>query len=406
MLQSLLERYGSPLYVYDLAAVRAAHAALRSALPAESLLYYSLKANPHPALVGELGRLGCRAEVSSGGELASALAGGAPAGLCLYTGPAKTAREIEAALRQGVTHFSVDSPLDLGRVSGAAAAAGVPATALLRVNPDQAVPGLGLTMCGGPSQFGADADWIRSAAHAFAGSASARIAGFHIYTGTNIGDLDTLLRTFEIAIGLTVDLAAWLDIMPEIIDLGGGFGHPFAARGSAPDFSALRPELEQRLDAAWPGWRAGRPQVAFESGRYLVGAAGTLVCTVQDVKQSQGYPFVVLDSGIHHLGGMSGLRRVPRIAAELLPLDEPRDAPALANARVVGPLCTPLDQWALGVDLPPLRPGDALAIPNVGAYGLTGSLLAFLSRDAPVEVVVDGDEVREASQLVVARHSR
>ena len=52
--QALLAQYGSPAYVYDLARVRAAHTILRDALPEGSLLYYSLKANPHPALVHQL----------------------------------------------------------------------------------------------------------------------------------------------------------------------------------------------------------------------------------------------------------------------------------------------------------------------------------------------------------------
>jgi diaminopimelate decarboxylase len=405
-LQPLVARYGSPIYVYDLAAIRASHALLRRALPSTSLLYYSLKANPHPALVAELGRLGCRAEISSSGELANALAGGSQPEYCLYTGPAKTSGEIEQALRQGVTHFSIDSPTDHERVAAAAAAIGRPVDLLLRVNPDEAVPGLGLTMCGGPSQFGADVDWIRRAPAAFGGTPWTRVIGFHIYMGTNIADPATLLRTFAIAIRLTAELAALLEIEPELIDLGGGFGHPFAARGAASDLSELRPALEAQLDAAWPEWRAGRPQVAFEAGRYLVAAAGTLVCTVQDVKESQGYPFVVLDSGIHHLGGMAGLRRVPRIGAQLVRLDQPADAALLSDARVVGPLCTPLDQWALGANLPSLRPGDLLAIPNVGAYGLTGSLIAFLGRDTPVEVIIDGDQVKEASQLIITRCAR
>lgn len=70
---------------------------------------------------------------------------------------------------------------------------------------------------------------------------------------------------------------------------------------------------------------------------------------------------------------------------------------------VTGPLCTPLDSWSRDTPLPPLRPGDLLAVPNVGAYGLSASLLAFLGHPAPVEVVVDGDAVVDVSRLRLIR---
>jgi diaminopimelate decarboxylase len=39
--------------------------------------------------------------------------------------------------------------------------------------------------------------------------------------------------------------------------------------------------------------------------------------------------------------------------------------------------------------------GDVLAVPNVGAYGLTASLLGFLSHETPEEVAYRGTEVIE-----------
>ena len=51
-LLALVERFGTPLYVYDLARVRRAHRDLAAALPTGTVLHYSLKANPHPRLLG------------------------------------------------------------------------------------------------------------------------------------------------------------------------------------------------------------------------------------------------------------------------------------------------------------------------------------------------------------------
>jgi diaminopimelate decarboxylase len=60
---------------------------------------------------------------------------------------------------------------------------------------------------------------------------------------------------------------------------------------------------------------------------------------------------------------------------------------------VVGPLCSPLDSLGRNLKLPRLQPGDQLAIPNVGAYGLSASLLGFLSHPPPREIVCSAEKV-------------
>jgi diaminopimelate decarboxylase len=129
--------------------------------------------------------------------------------------------------------------------------------------------------------------------------------------------------------------------------------------------------------------------------------------TVRDVKRSHGSTFAVLDTGVHHLGGMSGLGRV--LAARL----EPRRIGSTSDGRsqeaapfdgtLAGPLCTPADILVPSASFESLCAGDVLAIPNVGAYGLTASLLAFLSHPIPIELVVDGTTVTSASHHVMTR---
>jgi diaminopimelate decarboxylase len=300
-----------------------------------------------------------------------------------------------------VTRFSVDSPDDLARVGALAAGRGIRADCLLRINADEPVAGMGLAMTGVASQFGADASWVASRPELFRGNPAARVTGLHFYAGTNLHDEDTLLRQFEVAVRLAARLAPVLTGIAEV-NLGGGFGTPYARAGDRPRFGSLAGRLTGLLDGHLPGWRSGSPTVSFESGRYLVGDAGTLLCRIVEVKASKGKTFVVLDAGVNHLGGMSGLRRLLPLMPTLLPLadgDPGRPVPCT----VVGPLCTPLDLLARDVRLTDPRPGQIAAIPNVGAYGLTASLLAFLGHPAPVEVVIDVDDVVSVSQLRLDR---
>ncbi|GAA1946295.1 type III PLP-dependent enzyme [Streptomyces durmitorensis] len=383
----------TPAYVYDVAEVRRSQAQLRASLPERTGLYYSLKANPHPALLRTLRAGGARPEVCSTGELAAALEAGWAAGEVLYTGPGKRDEEIADALVRGVRFFSVDSPHAIEQLSRIAGERGAVARCLLRINDDEPVPGQGLAMTGVASQFGADTSWVLAEPARFANRPHARVVGLHLYMGSNLCEVDDLVGQFTRSLRTARslgDVLAAHGVRIEVLDLGGGFGAPFAKAGKVPDLRALRPALETLFDEQIPGWRDGGPEVVFESGRHLVGTAGTLLTAVLDVKRSHGKDIVVLESGINHLGGMAGMRRLPPLNPALVAAQEPLLEGEL-TALVAGPLCTPLDTWARGARLPALRPGDLVAVPNVGAYGLSASLVAFLGHPLPAEAVVDSD---------------
>lgn len=390
-MKDLAEQYGTPLYVYRLDHVRAAVQALRRILPDGVRLYYSVKANPHPAVVRELAAHGLGSEVSSTGELDVSLAGGQDSGLCLYTGPGKTPAEIRHALARGVRTFSVESVAEHRRLAEAVADTDTKADFLVRLNTGQAVAGrTGLRMSGAPTQFGMPPDDARMLLGPSPGMPRLRPVGVHVFPATNVFDAGALLGEWELSLTVVADLLRVSGSPARLVDLGGGFAAPFAQPGVRPEYADLRNALTVLLDTHLPRWRDGEPEVAFESGRHLVADCGTLLTRVLDVKQNGGATYVVLDAGTHSLGGMSGLGRLLTPNVQPLP-DGAAQESAAQRVSLVGPLCTPLDvlNRSLAIDVPAI--GDVLAIPNVGAYGLTASLVSFLSRPFPVEIVVEGD---------------
>lgn len=404
----LVEQYGSPLYVYDLARVRTALEDLRAALPQLSRVYYSLKANAHPDLVAELRRGGARAEVTSRGELAAALEAGHPAAELMYSGPGKVSAELDEAIAAGMRTFSAESFGDLERIGAAADAHGTTAECVLRINAAGAPGQGGLRMTGGPSQFGFDLDDLAEHGARLLVK-GVRIIGMHFFPLTNARDEDGLIAELAQSVRTAAQLREELGIPLHLLDLGGGFAAPYAVPGERPRYPRLRTALTAVLDEHLPGWRDGEPVIAFESGRYLVGDSGWLVATVTDVKNSRSNTYAVLDSGINHLGGLSGLGRLLPLSAQPLsapgrPADEAGDRES-ATVTLAGPLCTPADILARAAELPGLRPGDLLAFPNVGAYGLSASLLGFLGHPAPAEVVVDGGETVSATRVALRRNT-
>jgi diaminopimelate decarboxylase len=123
-----------------------------------------------------------------------------------------------------------------------------------------------------------------------------------------------------------------------------------------------------------------------------------MLARVMDVKHSRGTTFYLLDAGVSHLGGMSGLGRVLRPAATLIAIERGSSGESI-RADVVGPLCTPLDCLARAVNVPKVEADELVAIPNVGAYGASASLSGFLSRPTAIEVSLRGEQVVSVARL-------
>ncbi|EPH45229.1 type III PLP-dependent enzyme [Streptomyces aurantiacus] len=405
-LLDLATRYGTPLYAYDLSTVRSTAAALRGDLPAGSRILYSVKANPHPVLVETLRTEGCEAEVSSVGELAVAIAAGHAPERVLYSGPGKSASDLRTALASGVRTFSVESVTDRQRLDALAHDVGVRCDYLVRLNgPAGSVHG-SLRMSGSASAFGADVADAEALRALLTVRSRTRPIGLHTFFATNVGSEDSLIAEFQQAVRTVSEVCRETAFVPHMIDLGGGFPAPQAAPGGVTRHPRLASAVESALDTHLVTWRTSGVEIAFESGRYLVGAAGTLITEVLDVKHSRGRTFTVLDTGVNALGGMSGLGRLMAPQARPYRLDRAptRNVPSDDDpcpVTLVGPLCTPLDVLNRSVDLGEVRVGDLLAVPNVGAYGLTASLVGFLSHPLPTEIVHAGGTVVSARRLAL-----
>lgn len=395
--RELIERFGSPLYLYDLDEVDRRKDELSSALPEGAELFYSFKANPLPSIAAALRRRGCRAEVSSAGELEAALAAGFTPQHILYGGPAKTSSEVRAALERGVTTFSCESDVDLARVASEAGAARRRAEVLLRINAP-GLPRTSLAMSGVPSQFGYEEhDLSRSIAELGRLADRVDVCGAHVYYGTQTVDSEALAACIASAIETAERLSSLFDSPFRVVDVGGGFPWPLATDSPPPDLSGLRSSL---CDIAAGRRRTAAATLWFESGRYLVASSGTLVATIMDVKTSKrGKKYVVLDAGVNHLGGMSGLGRIMRPAVSIRPVWPAETSAPREVVDVVGPLCSPLDCLMRDAQIQEPHVGDVVSIPNVGAYGLTASLVCFLSRTPPIEITCRGTRWLDAHQI-------
>jgi diaminopimelate decarboxylase len=382
----IVHQFGSPLYVYDKARIKARHEQIRRALPENLFITYAVKANPNPGIVRELGALYDGMDIASQGEMEAALAAGIPAGKMSFAGPAKTFAELRFAVEHDVGTLSLEGERELDHLEVICAAVRKDARAMIRVNPDFEFSRSGLKMGGGSKQFGIDSERVPDVLRRIAASTHVRFQGIHIFSGTQNLNADSVVEAFGKILEYAVALRASTGFDIPVLNMGGGFGIPYF-KGDAPlDLDKAGAGIKALLAEYGP--KLPETRFKIELGRYLVGESGYYLAKVLYRKISRGAVFLMLDGGMHHhLSASGNISQSPiRRQMTLLAATKLHAAPEKVN--VAGPLCTPLDTFGMGVELPAMDEGDILAIPNSGAYGPSMSPVAFLSHRPPREVLL------------------
>lgn len=383
----LAEEFGTPLFVYDEAHLRAR---CQEAIAAfDGKVAYASKAFLCRAMAKLAYEEGMSIDVATGGEYGIARAAGVPAASLVFHGNNKSGVELNMALRDGVGRVVVDSFDELDRIE-ALVADGAPAPrVLIRVNPGIEVHTLDEVATGVPdSKFGfplAAGDAERALARA-GGSGAMELAGTHIHIGSQVFSAANFADALA-TLGPTV--RGWgLD---EFV-VGGGLGVPYVTGEEAPTITQWAAGIRRACDEL--GITAA---VSAEPGRSIAAAAGITVYRVGTIKEIEGVrTYVAVDGGMSDnprpvLYGSGYETFLPRsVAAE-----RPR------TITLVGKHCESGDKLVVDGAVPDdLMVGDVIATPVTGAYGQSmGSNYNKVLRP-PVVFVADGD-----ARLVVRRET-
>ncbi|MFM7687395.1 MAG: diaminopimelate decarboxylase [Actinomycetota bacterium] len=387
-LDDLAAQYGTPLFVYDEAHLRAR---CREAVAAfgHGRAFYATKA----FLCGAMARLayeeGLLLDVASGGEMFVALHAGVPADALTLHGNNKSLSELRMAIEAGVRHIVVDSFDELDRLD-ALHAQGLPAPrVLVRITPGVHAHTHEFIATGqDDSKFGfnlGNGDAHR-AIDRMRRSSSVVLEGVHCHIGSNVFEASNFAKAAEVMAAFAVPLD-----LPHLV-LGGGLGVAYVEGEEAPTITQWGNVLLDACSAL-----GVRSAVSVEPGRSIVAAAAITVYEVGTVKHIPGVrTYVSVD------GGMSDNPR-PVLYGSGYEAFLPRDVRAVrsARARIVGKHCESGDVLVFDAALPEgVAVGDLLCTPVTGAYGHSmASNYNKLPRPAVV-FAADGE-----SRLVVRRET-
>jgi diaminopimelate decarboxylase len=385
----LAELFGTPIFVYDRAVLDQKYNALRCALPERFSIYYSIKANPCPAVVRHFLSRRCGLEIASAGEFQKGREAGCLPENMLFAGPGKSESELELVLSQGIGEIHMESLTEAHRIATISHRLGRRACVAIRINPAGEAEGGAMRMGGRPAAFGIDEEILDQVLNAVLAEPTLDLCGIHLFTGTQILDASILINQYHHGLGLARRVVDRLGHPLKTIDFGGGLGVPYFAHEQELDLLTLQEGLaalctEIEADPSFAGTR-----FIVEPGRFLVGEAGIYITRICDIKISRGKKFLIVDGGMnHHLAASGNLGQTIKRNYPIALLDKLK-APAEQTVDIVGPLCTPLDTLARGILLPHAEIGDLVGIFQSGAYGRSASPLGFLSHPPPAEIWLD-----------------
>lgn len=390
-------RYGTPAYIYDTDGLRERFAILERLFGRHFGVSYAVKANPNIELLRRMLPQVATFDVSSYREVERALTAGCPAERITFSGPAKRPAEVMGAVRQGVGELVLESLDEAATADRAAGELGVRQGVLIRINPANAPKRFGVSFSGRASQFGVDEEVLDEAIDRILDLRHLDLAGFHIFSGTNSLDPEAIAENFAIFIRLFRRAAERAGIAPRKLVFGSGFGAPYGGADSPLDVEAVAAAVLPMIDDLKADARFATAACVLEMGRWLVAPVGWLLTQVVGAKLSRGTEIRLCDAGFNnHLAACGMMGTVIRRNWRFANLSNP-DAPE-GRYTLVGPLCTSIDVLASDLALPQVRVGDMIAVENSGAYGLTASPTRFISHPEPVEILLEGGRMVDATE--------
>jgi len=397
--KTLAKEFGTPTFFIDEAdfreRARAWDKALKDAFGSHAgTVYYASKAFICTEVARWIKEIGIGIDVSTGGEMAVALAGSIDPSKIEVHGNNKSLGEIEKAISVGVEAIVIDSLYEIKRVAEAAKKAGKVQRVLLRITPGiQAHTHESIATAHEDVKFGfsiaSGAAWAAIAA--VRTHPSLELRGVHAHIGSQIFGY----KSFEILSERLISfLAQYRDEfkgeLPEL-DLGGGYGIAYLPGDETVDPHEAMNALAAAVTKNCATHNLQIPRVSIEPGRAIVGPTMFTLYEVGTVKD------VTLENGTHRRyisidGGMSDNIRPSLYGAEYTTILANRTSTAPhVSSRLVGKHCETGDIVIREIDLPDdIVPGDLLAVPATGAYGRSMASNYNHVPRPPVVAVIDG----------------
>ena len=381
----LIEKYGSPLFVFSEKTLRNTIAEAKQAFETrypKVQFAWSYKTNYLDAICKIFHEEGAWAEVVSGFEFEKALSLGVSGSQIIFNGPEKSEEDLILAIDNNA-FIHIDHFDELYLLIKITKKLNKKVNVAIRVNMDTGIYPMW-------DRFGFNYEngeaW--NAINRIMLAGNLELTGLHTHIGTYIMAPSAYAIAASKLANLFVATHRKFNHRMKYIDLGGGFASKNTLKGAYMPGSETCPSFDEYAEQISNAIISSEiphehlPALFLETGRALIDDAGYLLTTVlANKRSSSGRRYLVIDAGVnilfttfwYNLGIYPGK-----------PVSE-----YMEETTIYGPLCMNIDVIRDVVNFPHVKSGDQLVIERVGAYNVTQWMQFITYR--PNVVLIDSE---------------
>jgi len=380
--KSLVEDYGTPLYIYSYNQIVDNYKKLRNTFDKifpKLKIYYASKANTNISIIKIFHDLGAGIDVNSHGEMYKAMKAGVKPEEMIFSGVGKTAQELKFGIDNGIHFFKCESFSEIKLLNQIAEKSNKKVNYAIRINPDvDAHTTSHITTGTYLNKFGILIEDVIANIELIKSLKFAKLKYLSLHLGSQIFDVESYNISIDRILKL-IDTLKQNDIVIEEVDLGGGFGVSYQPDGR--EFP-----LEIFANIVYNKFSNLEINVSIEPGRYLIADSAILVTKILYFKKNRDKYFYIVDAGMNDMMRPALYESYHHIQPVHIKENE------FIKADVVGPVCESTDAFAKGRFLYKSAENDLLAIMTTGAYG---AVMAsnYNGRLKPAEILIKENQV-------------
>ncbi|MFC0014726.1 MULTISPECIES: diaminopimelate decarboxylase [Allobacillus] len=396
----LIEKYGTPLFVYDVQKIREnARAFVRtfeeSGIPFQ--VAYASKAFSSVAMLQVAKQEKLSLDVVSQGELHTALEAGFPVEKIHMHGNNKSEDELRMAIECGIGCIVVDNFHEISLLEALVEELDTTVQVLLRVTPGIEAHTHDYILTGQEdSKFGFDlnSNQADKALKRLLNLPRFRVLGIHSHIGSQIFETTGFEMAIKKLFQLLIHWKHQYQYDAEVVNLGGGFGIKYTESDQPLPLNQYVVTLTECVKAEAQRLSLSIPEIWIEPGRSIVGDAGITLYTIGSLKEVENVrKYVSVD------GGMTDNIRPALYQAKYQAVVANKiNDPLIEEVSIAGKCCESGDMLIWDLKTPAIESGDFLAVFSTGAYGYAMASHYNRFPKAAVVFVENGKD-----QLVVKR---
>ncbi|MEG0301378.1 MAG: diaminopimelate decarboxylase [Cetobacterium sp.] len=301
----LKEKYGTPLYVYDLEFMETKIKDIFNTFKSKKFkttIVYASKAYLSKGMCQVVEKNGLDIDAVSAGELYVIKSSGFPMKRVHMHGNNKSVEELEICVENGIGSIILDNQFEVEKLANICEKFGKQMDVMLRLNIGiDAHTHEYIKTSKHSSKFGEsifDED-IEKIIKKIVGFKNINFLGFHCHIGSQIFDEHAFCEGIETMIKFTKRISDSLDIKIPEINIGGGFGVRYTEEDTDVELKSMMKKIINCLETKMLENKLTVDKVSIEPGRSIVAQAGSTLYTVGGQKKTYGgEKYIFIDGGM------------------------------------------------------------------------------------------------------------